>query len=486
MFKFIHHLSQKRLIYSAIALAVCAMNSDKPAIAKEKASVVTPAVVQTGSRWEEFRTPLLNRGLAINLSTEFPDREWWRGFHDPYLEKYIDAALQNNPTLNIALSRIEEAHAQMRESVAQQIPKANLSGAYYHLGLPQSMGTSLPKRLNIWTVPFQASYEVDLFGRLRDQSRAGKQFWEASKQDARAAQISLCGDVANAYFNLLRNDALVNSQRQNLALLTRIYELKQSQYKIGLNSYDETIRADRDVSLAQTNLNEYQQQQAIFAHQLAILTGSPPTKQESLTRGAADSIQPPLQISAGTPAESLARRPDIQAAEKRLESVHYSVSAARKALLPTLKLNAGMFLAGMGFSQVFNWGNRANLISAAVSQPLTDLVGKKAELNVQKSRQRQQLEDYRRVTLNALKEVEDSLALINSNFQTLDSNQKRRELTQHELGLNQNLYQQGLLPHVNVLQGQSELIQYDQMVAQSKIDTILATVNLYKALGGGY
>lgn len=451
--------------------------------ATDKANLPT---IQTNLRWEEFRAPNLDPASQSHLTTDKPDMEWWRNFHDPYLEGYISTALQNSPNLHITMAKVAEARAAFHHSISEELPTANLTASYYHVILPKLFGSALPKNLDIWTVPFQASYELDLYGKALDQTKASKRLWEASKQDYRAAQLSLCGDVAGAYFNLLRSDALVNSQQRNLALLSRIYDLKQSQYKIGLTSYDEVIRSDRDLAQAQTNLNTYQQQQALYAHQLAILTGSPPSTQEKMQRGTLETTTLPNQISAGTPADVLARRPDIQAAEKRLESARLNVRAARKAFLPTINLSSGLFLAGTSLSQLFNWNNHAAMLSGGVSQKLTGLYGLTADLNTQKARQTQQLEQYRQVTLNALKEVEDNLALLRTDYQSMDSNAKRRDLTQHDLNLNQNLYQQGLLPHLNVLQGQSELIQYEQLVAQSKVDTAIAVVNLYKALGGGF
>jgi len=488
--KFMHSILNDKLSLCLLASLIILshpMDGDKAWAKKApKPDAAQPAVqLKSGTQWEEFRTPALGQNQA-SLSTSLPDLEWWRTFQDPYLTNYIQAALQNNPTIHIAMAKIAEARATVSNHISQELPTANLSSSYYHVTLPKILGSSLPKRFDIWTLPFQASYELDLFGKKLDQTRASRRLLEASQLDARTAQISLSGEVASAYFNLLRSDALTQSQQRNLALLSRIHELKQSQHKIGLTSYDEVIRADRDVAQAQTNLNTYQQQQAIFAHQLAILTGSPPSTQEKLPRGSVETALLPQQISAGTPAEVLARRPDIQAAEKRLESARFSVRAARKAYLPTLNISAALFLAGTDVSQMFNWANRATMASGNINQPLSKLYELTTLLNIEKARQTQQLEDYRQVTLNALKEVEDNLSLIHTDYQNMASNEKRRDLTQHELGLNQNLYQQGLLPHLNVLQNQSELIQYEQLAAQSKMDTAIATVNLYKALGGGF
>ena len=456
----------------------------------------TAPAVEAGVQWEEYKTPELG---PATLTNDFPDREWWQGFRDPYLEQYIRAALANNPTLAVAIQRITEARAQVNINISKQLPVANLSGSFYNIGLPDSLsdslgggggdrggGFSLPDSIKLFNVPFSASYEVDLFGRRLDQTRATRRILEATQQDARAAEISLTGEVAAAYFNLLRADALVDLQARNLALLTRVHELKVSQNKIGLAPFDEVIRADRDVAQTQQNIGELKKDQAVFAHQLSILTGSPPASQEKLPRALPEALYLPETAQTGTPPEMLARRPDILAAERRLEGARLNVRAARKAYLPTINLSAGLFMAGSKFSDIFKWDNAVSMQTVGVSQPLTGLYEVTANVKIAKSRQKQQVEDYRRVTLNALKEVEDNIAILRADYQTLEASRRRQALTVRELGLTENLYQQGLVPYLNVLQGQGELLQYDQQVVQSRMNAAVATVNLYKALGGGF
>lgn len=442
-------------------------------------------LVKTGINWQENLDATDAKTLPT-LTSDFPDQSWWREFNDSQLEQYIQAALEHNPDLNIALARIDEARATWHSQISKQLPVANLSGSFLRATLPGMSGLSLPSPFKLFNFPFQASYELDLFGKYRDQTKAAKRMLEASEQDARSAQIMLCSEVASAYFNLLMSDSLVSTQKDNVALLTKIHALKQSQYSIGLVSFDEVIRADRDVSQAQTNLSDFQKQQALFSHELSVLTGSPPAAQANLPRLDAGQVKLPESIQSGSPDLVLTRRPDIVSAEKKMESARLNIAAARKAFLPSINLSAGLFFFGSKFTDALKWDNHATLQSVSVSQPFTDLYKNYASLNVQKARQKQQLQDYRRVSLNALKDVEDTLAQLRASYQNLGNAEQRQALTAHELELTNSRYQQGLVPKLNVLQGQSELIQYQQRAVQGKMGAAIATVNLYKAIGGGY
>jgi multidrug efflux system outer membrane protein len=249
---------------------------------------------------------------------------------------------------------------------------------------------------------------------------------------------------------------------------------------------DEVIRANRDVALAQTSLTMYQQQQALFAHQLAVLVGRTPVSAEHLQRGNLDQLSLPSQTDVGLPAELVERRPDILASEKRLERAAIDVRVARKAFLPTINLGGQLTLASQRFQDVFNWDNKVDVQNVGIKQPLFQGGKLIAGVRFRQARQREQLENYRQTILTAFREVEDQLALLKSNYESLNSNTERLELTKDSLHIAEEQYQQGLIPHLNVLQSETNLAQYQQLIAQSKADAMIATVNLFKALGGGF
>lgn len=466
-------------------LTLLLLSGSFPVMAKSNKPEI-PAPVTTSVGWAEGQVPLKGR-ISTVLATHFPDKQWWERFQDPQLTGYISAALQGNPSLNIALARVAEARALARESFSQELPSVNLNPGAVRLGLPNNVGGSnFPSSLALFNLPLQASYELDVWGKNLDKLKAARKQTESSEFDSRTVLNTITGEVASAYINLLRMDGLIGAQQENLQLLQRIERLKESQNQIGLITLDEVLRAKRDVLQAKSNLVTYQQQQASFAHQLSILTGSPPAAATNLQRGSLEVMTLPQETAAGMPSELITRRPDILAQERLLQKSRFDVQVARKAFLPSFNLSAMLGLGAGNIGKVFDWDNLFSMVSGTIGQPLFKGGQLKARLDYSKARQKEQLESYRLTILNALKDVEDSLSMLRSGYEHLDNSTERLSLTEHDLKLVSNLYKQGLVPHMNVLQTQSELIQYRQSVIQSKADTAVAIVSLYKALGGGF
>lgn len=448
---------------------------------------VKQAAIKVSKSWEEASEVRLGAGGTVMISG-FPDRQWWQKFQDPNLNSYISASLQNSPTLNAALHKVTQARALTSQAISRELPSVNLSPSAYRIALPSNVKGTLPieSPLHLYNIPLQASYELDLWGKNLDGIRSAKRQAESAEFQSHAMLNTVVGEVASAYFNLLRMDALMDAQQENLTLLKRVAELKESQHQVGLVSFDEVLRARRDAAESEINLADFKRQQAVFAHQLSILTGSPPASAERLSRATLAELNLPLETEVGSPGELLTRRPDVLAQEKMLESAQIDVRVARKAFLPTVNLGAMVGTGALGFKNLWDWGNIFNLQSVALSQPVFQGGRLKAELNYRKARQKEQLENYRQVVLSAMKDVEDSLSTMRSGYESLNSANQQMALMDKSLRLTDSLYQQGLAPKLDVLQAESERIRYRQSAIRGKADTAIATVSLYKALGGGY
>jgi len=453
--------------------------------------------VKAGAQWEEAVPTVgtLNTGdssksvstLSTQLEAQFPDKEWWNQYQDAYLGRYMSDALRDSPRIEASIHRIEQSRAQVVKTRSDQLPHLSFSPGYAHLGLPSlGGGGDLPSNISLFLLSFMPSYQVDLFGLNADRTRSAKTELKAVEQDSRALLLSVQGEVATAYFNLLRSDYEVSSQQESLELFQKIHSLKENQHQVGLTSYDEVIRSERDVAQALTNLTNYKQQQAMFAHQLAVLTGRPPQSESHLERGKLQDVQLPLTTQTGTVDGLLARRPDIAAQELRLKRSAIDVTVARKRFLPTIKLSAYAAWAGSSLGKTFSSDSFSNIEMVQGNQPIYEGGAWVGEKRLQKAKQKEQIANYRQTILTAMKEVEDQLSLLKTSYDALNSNSERLDLTKHALEITQDQQNHGLIPKLNVYQAQSELLQYEQLKAQSKSDAAIATVNLYKALGGGF
>ncbi len=475
-------MKASHLFFTLLILALYGTQAPFMALAEVK-----QASIKVTRSWNEGADSHLGQNGTF-LKEGFPDRQWWEGFNDSNLNTYINAAIHNNPTLNGALRRVEQARAMTGQTVSKALPSVNFNPSAYRIGLPDNVKGALPldSTLHLYNLPLQASYELDLWGKNLDSIKSSRKQADSAELQGKSVLNSIVGEVAAAYVNLIRMDGMVEAEQQRLTLLKRIAALEASQHQSGLIAYDEVLRAQRDVAEAETNVSVFEQQQAVFAHQLSILTGSPPANASQLQRAALERLSLPKETASGLPSELLTRRPDILAQERLLESASIDVRVARKAFLPTINLGAMVGSGALGFKNLWSWGNVFNMQSLAISQPIFKGGQLKSELNYRKAKQKEQLETYRQTILTALKDVEDSLSMLRSDYQSMDSNTERLTLTQKNLALTDNRYQQGLAPKLDVLQAQSELLRYQQTAIQTKADTAIATVSLYKALGGGF
>jgi len=484
------------LLLTTFSVDAKALKNDSQLSEGEKSTANVLLPVKAGAQWEEA-VPTVGTSntsdvgkassmLSTQLEAQFPDKEWWNQYQDAYLARYMSDALRDSPRLEASIHRIEQSRAQVIKIRSDQLPHLSFSPSYAHVGLPGGIAGGLPGNLSLFLLSFMPSYQVDLFGMNADRTRSAKTELQAVEQDSRSLLLSVQGEVATAYFNLLRADYSVSSQQESLELFQRIHDLKANQHQAGLTSYDEVIRSERDVAQALTNLTNYKQQQALFAHQLAVLTGRPPQSESHLERGKLQDFQLPSTTQMGTLDGLLIRRPDIAAQELRLKRAAIDVTVARKRLLPTLKLSAFASWAGRDFAKTFSGDSFSNVEMVQGSQPIYEGGAWVGEKRLQRAKQKEQIANYRQTILTAMKEVEDQLSLLKTSYDALNSNSERLDLTKHSLEITQDQQNQGLIPKLNVYQAQSELLQYEQLKAQSKSDAAIATVNLYKALGGGF
>ncbi len=448
---------------------------------------VKQAGVKVYQSWGELENSVPDQSIHA-FNTQFPDRQWWESFHDPQLTVYIQAAIQNSPSIQIPLHQLEASRALVRQAVAKELPSVNLNPSVYRLGLPDTVTQQLPLSNNqfLYNLPLQLSYEVDWFGKNWDSVQLAKKRTEAAELQSKAVITAVLGEVSAAYINLLRTDALLDHQQQQVTLLKQIATLETSRYQAGLLDQQTVLDAQRNALEAENTLKSLQSQQAIWSHQLAIFTGSPPATAQQLERRTLLQMELPVETPAGMPVDLLTRRPDILAKEALLESARIDVKVARKAFLPTLNIGSLVGTAGLQFSKLWDWSNVLNLQNLLLNQPVFRGGQLSAELNYKKTKQKEALENYRLTVLTGLKEVEDSLSTLKSLQSQQDATQQQMQMTQQKLALNQSLQQQGLIAKLDVLKSQSELNRYQQAVLAQKADAAIATISLYKALGGGF
>ena len=483
------------ILTACIALAGCATQ-----IAPTAPVLINGAPV-TALAW----VPELN-SIALN-GPAVTDQQWWQGYDDPNLLALIEKARAANPDLAILAENLVQADLQLQNAGASLLPGIGLSGSTGEQtrrpsgGDWQNSGTT--------SVSTSISYEVDLWGRLGAAENAASFRRDASAFDFAAAQLSLSGAVASNWFQLLELRQRQNIARQNLKLAEQTLRIVDVRYRNGVADRSELARQRTAVLVLRNALPTlvYGLRQSEAA--LQVLSGEPPWMESAnLSEDAPvdrrvgelvgesgselrNELRAELQkiripdINAGSPAELITRRPDLAAAEARLQAANADIAQARAALLPAVSLSAALGLSSDGLLSLSSPLTTASGL-LAFSQTLFDGGTRSNNVALSESRQVALVQSYRSSLLNAFSEAGDAMARINL---YREQEQRLAEIEQQAdetLRLSEVRYRQGAEDLITLLASQRTLFDARVQRSEARLNRLLATVDLYKAVGGGF
>ena len=445
--------------------------------------------------------------MSDNLSTDLC--QWWKQFHDPFLDALIDEAVHANIDFRIAVEKIVQARAQFRVQSSYLWPEIDLNAVavrsrnsqnfFSSNNTTSSTGTSsiLPTFQNFFEIGFDAIWEFDLFGKFRRSKRAAYYSWEASKEDAQDVLITVVSEVARSYCMIcaLQNsiDLTLNKIRvdeEELALAVELFEagLSNEIQVEGMVANWETDKAA--LTVLHTSL-----QTAIYG--LAVLLGRQP---ETLV-AAFNEIRPiPLgwdKVPIGLPSDLLRRRPDIKRAERQLAAATEQIGVAVADLFPHISLTGTTFsggqLAGSGygyesgnFNKLFKHSSREWSIGPAIRWDLIDFGRTRGNIAIQNSLQKQALLTYEQTVLNALQDVEGALVAYFQEQVRKDCFSDQVDALKRSLQLTEDLYMSGLSNEQQVLDARKLLIDAQNTLIGSQQTLTSDLIALYKALGGNW
>ena len=401
---------------------------------------------------------------------------WWQGFGSPQLDALVAEAQVSAPDLRIQAERVIQAELALRQTGASLLPALSIGG-------DSGVRTVDSNTSRSTDIGLSASYELDLWGRIGATVTASRAGLAASRFDYDAARLSMSASVASTWFQSLALEERLDIARQNLAIAERVLRVVQARYDNGAASALD-LSQQRSTVLTQRKLIEplaVQLRQTRSA--LAILLGRNPQARFIEGERLAGLTAP--TVAAGLPSELLLRRPDLAASEAGLLVAAANVAAARAALLPSINLSATAGGASTALLSLAD-STRTLALSASVLQKIFDGGRLAADVDIQRSRQRELLESHRSTLLAALKEVEDALA--NSARDTRQEAAQREILAeaQRSLRLAELRYREGADSLLTVLDAQRTLFAAQDQMAQLKLARLTTAIDLYKALGGGW
>jgi NodT family efflux transporter outer membrane factor (OMF) lipoprotein len=411
--------------------------------------------------------------------------KWWESFGDAQLNSLEQEVVTGNQDLKIAEARFRQARAMIRINRAAQFPTISTSPSIASLRDSQNRPyfPVTPAATGDFVLPFDFSYELDLWGRVRRTVNASREEAQATAADLATATLSIQAEVAFDYFELRAAD----SQKQLLDDTVKNYsdalQLTQNRFEGGAAPMSDVAQAQTQLDTAQAQETDIGVQRAQFEHAIAILLGKPPA---AFSLPPAALLVTPPAIPVGLPSQLLERRPDIAASERRAAEANEQIGIARAAFFPTVTLGGSAGFEGTSILNWLNWPSRFWAIGPSAAQTLFDAGRRRATSDAALAGYDASVAAYREATLTAFQQVEDNLAALR--ILEREELQQRHAVAsaQESLQLFTNRYQGGVDNYLQVITAQTTALESERNEIDIQRRRMEASVLLIKALGGGW
>jgi NodT family efflux transporter outer membrane factor (OMF) lipoprotein len=432
------------------------------------------------------------------------DPFWWRQFNDEELDRLEERTASGNLDLKAAYLRIVEARLQAQAARAQGLPTLNASAAYTReqLGLAgiikskggigadspstQALIGSLEQPVNLYQLGFDASWELDLFGKVRRSVEAADAQSQGALESSNDLLISLEAEVAQTYFQLRAAQLLKQITLDLIAAQREVFELTKNRQMHGLANQSDVESAQGQLSSLESELPPYQQTMAASRHALAVLTGQTPEALDT-ELDAAGALPPlPSVVPVGVPATLARRRPDIRESEAALHAATAQVGVSVASMFPDISLSGTLGLRNLSTRYLFNWDSKFYTFGPSVSVPIFQGGALVANVRLSRAQAAAATLNYRKTVLGALQEVEDGLSSLEDDARRTVALKDAVDADQRSLEVELDSYRHGLITYISVLTVQIQVVQARQQLAQAQLAQSTDLVKLYKALGGGW
>lgn len=432
-------------------------------------------------------TPDAIRGAEPGGSTaSVADSTWWDLYDDPKLRDLLNAALRNNPDINAAIARIDEARASLGQTRLGLLPtvdgEADVRRAKASL---DAILPGAPRFTKSEDAAITVSYELDFWGRLRRTHEAARANLLSSEYAKRAVAVSLVANVAGAYFSLLTLDSQLEITRRTVDAREKFVELTRAQHDRGYATGLDVATAEAQAAVARANIPDLERRIGETENQICMLLGESPHPVERQRRGEEMPLAPALP-PVGLPSQLLERRPDVRAAEESLHAANANIGVAKAALFPQISLT-GLFgslsapLGNLFKAPTAEWSAAAGLV-----QPLLDSQRSIYQLELAHAKTREAIFQYRRAVATAFQESADAL------LEYRKFGEYERELATQVAALRRAesialaRYRVGYASYFDVINADRDLFTAELSLSQAYANSLNALVRLYQVLGGGW
>ncbi len=471
------HLAVGSMIVAACALAGCAIGPK-----------YHPPVTQAPTGFKESPTNFQTNGpwtVAEPQDTKLQG-DWWTIFKDPELNMLEGQLNINNQTIKQYFENFMEARALVGEAHAQYYPTLSADPSYARSktssNLVRTSSANAGFTSSVYELPFEASWEPDLFGKVRKEVRYAEYEAQVSAADLAGERLSEQAALAQYFLEIRGQDALIDLYNETIKEYTESLTLAQAQYETGITDSISVVEAQNTLQTAEATLTGLGVQRAQYEHAIAVLVGKQASQFSIPHRGLTEN-PPPIPI--GVPSLLLERRPDIAAAERLLAADNAQLGIAYTAFFPALTLSVAGGTETSLLHQILSLPSAFWSIGASASQPLFN-AGLRPALRQYVAVYNADLASYRGTVLTAFQQVEDYLAATRILSKEIVQQEQAVKSAQQDVSLETDRYKTGIDPYIDVVTLQNTLLSDEQTLVNLHVTEMTDAVSLIQALGGGW
>ena len=417
---------------------------------------------------------------------------WWTVFDDPTLNELIDRARLGNLNLRTAASRVAAARASLAITRGERLPTVDGTGQTSRARqsddgwLAQVAPKSGFEAQNLYEIGLDASWEIDLFGRVRRSIESSQAQYESTLETERDVMVTLFAEVAMTYIEVREMQRRVEYATQNIGVQTQALGLAQERYDTGLSSQLDVVQAKATLGMTEAAMPDLETAKNQALYRLAVLLGQDAGNLQSEFAAPAAIPSPVGRITLGLPMDVVRQRPDVRAAERRLAAQTAQIGVATAALYPSFTLSGFVGLQTRSVNDLFSSNSEMWGAALPVSWNLFDGGRVRSNIELQKELAEMHLLEYRQSVLQALAEVESALVAYNNEHEKLAALRRATAATLEGVRLAMVQYDTGLTNYNNVMTMQRDLFQLQDQLAASEAQLDFELIALYKAVGGGW
>lgn len=438
-----------------------------------------PPTVEVPENWQQPPDPAI-------LPSSADITRWWTVFDDETLTDLIRQAARQNLDLRVAVARVNEARARLGVAVGGQAPVVDATGSAFRERSSENLGMPGGVTQNRFSVGLDASWEIDLFGRVGRAVEEATAGYQASEEDRNDVLITLYAEVARTYLDIRTYQMRLGAAKKNIDAQKQVSGIAKARYANGLTSQLDVFQAERVLANTEAEVPPLRIELARGINTMSVLMGKPPGTLHDLLKKAKPVPVPPETVAVGIPADLLRRRPDIRRAERLLAAQTARVGIASADLYPSLTLTGSLNLTALSAADIFNAGSGALAFGPALRWNIFDRDRIRSQIAVEDARTEQALLTYELTVLNALNEVENAIVAFLEQRIQFKSMERSVAASVKALRLATERYKEGLTDFQNVLDAQRELFNAENRMAAACGASAANLVRLYKALGGGW